>query len=177
MSDKGLNPKEKARNHIVAAQGFLPFMTYDEGDYPYQQGKYKKHISDAKKELKGVYPSNDVIFTELDLETESGLFAALGGLDLGDAPFEAYKRNPSTPSNAETFEAETEAYPDATELVMIVYLNQDVFNVLPHQFTPLRIVFRKNVCWKAYKLLEEQFEYDYNSFSQTIGSLLLREVL
>ena len=169
MSDNGLNPKEKARNHIVAAQGFLPFMTYDEGDYPYQQGKYKKHISDAKKELKGFYPSNDIIFTELDLETESGLFAALGGLDLGDAPFEAYKRNASTPSNAETFEAEKVAYGD-TELEMVVYLNQDVFTVLPHQFTPLRIVFRNNVCWKAYKLLEEQFEYDYDSFSQTIRS-------
>jgi len=63
---------------------------------------------------------------------------------------------------------------------MIVYLNQDVFTVLPHQFTPLRIVFRHNVCGKAYKLLEEQFEYDYNSFSQTIrstpeGSALLIE--
>ena len=167
MVDKDLSPKEKARNHIVAAQGLLPYMNYEQGDYPYQQGQYKKHITDATKELKGVYPSNDIIFTELGLETDSGLFAALGGLDLGDAPFEAYKRNPKDLSNAETFEADTVAIGNLTELEIIVYINTDLFNILPHPFAPIRLVFRNDVAIKAFNLLEDQFAYDYDSFKNT----------
>ena len=59
------------------------------------------------------------------------------------------------------------------ELEMIVYLNQDVFSVLPHQFTPLRIVFRNNVCWKAYKLLEEQLPTNKFSSPEEIANFVL----
>ena len=149
--------KEQARNHIVKAQGLLHYMQYKQGDYPYQQGQYRKHIADAKRELKGIYPSGNVIFDELDLQTDVGLSAALGGLNLGDEPFVNFKRY-----KAETFEAETKN--QLTEVELVVLISEDFFHAVPHQFAPIRLVFRNNIARKTMKLLGEQFVYDSSMF-------------
>ena len=157
MSKDNLSRKEKARTHIIKAQGLLPYMSYKEGDFPYYEGEYKTHIGQAKKELKGIYPTNDIIFQELDMKTNLGLMAALGGLDLGDQPFIDYKRD-RVRKDAETFEAETKN--QLTEVELVVLISEDLFHTLPHQFAPIRLVFRNNIARKTMKLLGEQFAHD-----------------
>ena len=106
MSEHSQEIKKKARSHIVKALELAHFMDEKQGDYPEQQDKYKKEIGEAKKLLRKVYPPNDVIFKELDMETNLGLNTALGGLGLGDEPFVDMKKPAPEGFGAETFDSE-----------------------------------------------------------------------
>jgi len=105
MVKDSFETKKKARQHIVEAGKFVQYMKPEEsGDYPQYQRKYKNEISHAKRLLHKVYPPNHVIFDELDLNTDIGINASLGTLNIGDEPFIDMKRDRQ---NAETFNADS----------------------------------------------------------------------
>ena len=105
MVSNSFETKKKARQHIVNAMKVVQYMNPEEaGDYPERQREYKLEIRKAKQLLRKVYSPNNVIFDELDLNTDIGLAASLGTLNIGDEPFIDYKRDAKA---AETFNAET----------------------------------------------------------------------
>ena len=105
MVKDSFETKKKARQHIVEAGKLVQYMNPEEsGDYPQYQRKYKSEISHAKRLLHKVYPPNHVIFDELDLNTDIGINASLGTLNIGDEPFIDMKRDTQ---NAETFHADS----------------------------------------------------------------------